>query len=68
MPRTGQPRDKILVVLHQERSSAGRVELPGAQTGRDHLGGRLIWDMHLKRWLQEFLATIFDRQADRTVA
>ena len=38
---------------------AHRFELPGAQPGRDHLGGRLIWDMHLKRWLHEFLATIF---------
>lgn len=46
---------------------ARRFELPGAQPGRDHLGGRLIWDMHLKRWLQEFLATIFYQQADRTV-
>jgi GMP synthase (glutamine-hydrolysing) len=47
---------------------AHRFELPGAQPGRDHLGGRLIWDMHLKRWLQEFLAIIFDRQAGRTHA
>ena len=38
---------------------AHRFELPGAQPGRDHLGGRLIWDMHLKRWLHEFLQTIF---------
>lgn len=38
---------------------AHRFELPGAQPGRDHLGGRMIWDMHLKRWLQEFLTTIF---------
>ncbi len=42
---------------------AHRFELPGAQPGRDHLGGRLIWDMHLKRWLHEFLAAIFDRPA-----
>ncbi len=47
---------------------AHRFELPGAQPGRDHLGGRLIWDMHLKRWLQEFLATVFVRQADRTAS
>ena len=40
---------------------AQRFELPGAQPGRDHLGGRLIWDMHLKRWLGEFLATVFGR-------
>jgi GMP synthase (glutamine-hydrolysing) len=38
---------------------AHRFDLPGAQPGRDHLGGRLIWDMHLKRWLDEFLAVIF---------
>jgi GMP synthase (glutamine-hydrolysing) len=42
---------------------AHRFELPGAQPGRDHLGGRLIWDMHLKRWLHEFLATIFGNPA-----
>ncbi|MEO9614092.1 MAG: glutamine amidotransferase [Nitratireductor sp.] len=38
---------------------AHRFSLPGAQQGRDHLGGRLIWDMHLKRWLIEFLDLIF---------
>jgi GMP synthase (glutamine-hydrolysing) len=42
---------------------AHRFELPGAQPGRDHLGGRLIWDIHLKRWLHEFLATIFGNPA-----
>ena len=42
---------------------AHRFELPGAQPGRDHLGGRLIWDMHLKRWLAEFLDTVFGRPA-----
>jgi GMP synthase (glutamine-hydrolysing) len=44
---------------------AHRFELPGAQPGRDHLGGRLIWDMHLKRWLHEFLEQIFGRPAAR---
>lgn len=42
---------------------AHRFELPGAQPGRDHLGGRMIWDMHLKRWLDEFLEIIFGRPA-----
>ena len=42
---------------------AHRFELPGAQPGRDHLGGRLVWDMQLKRWLTEFLETIFGRPA-----
>jgi len=45
---------------------AHRFELPGAQPGRDHLGGRLIWDIHLKRWLHEFLETIFGRPAEAT--
>jgi len=27
--------------------------------------GRLIWDMHLKRWLDEFLQTIFGKPALR---
>lgn len=40
---------------------AHRFGLPGAQQGRDHLGGRLIWDIHLKRWLGEFLALVFGR-------
>lgn len=40
---------------------AHRFELPGAQPGRDHLGGRMIWDIHLKRWLGEFLETIFGK-------
>ena len=40
---------------------AQRFTLPGAQPGRDHLGGRLIWDMHLKRWLGELLTTVFGR-------
>jgi GMP synthase (glutamine-hydrolysing) len=38
---------------------AHRFVLPGAQAGRDHLDGRLIWDMQLKRWLGEFLQTVF---------
>lgn len=38
---------------------AQRFELPGAQQGRDHLGGRLIWDTHLRRWLVEFLDQVF---------
>ncbi|WP_028033622.1 glutamine amidotransferase [Chelativorans sp. J32] len=38
---------------------AQRFVLPGAQPGRDHLGGRLIWDMHLRQWLVEFLNIVF---------
>ncbi len=38
---------------------AQRFVLPGAQQGRDHLGGRFIWDMHLKRWLVDFLDLVF---------
>lgn len=44
---------------------AHRFELPNAQPGRDHLGGRMIWDMHLKRWLVEFLDVIFGTPATR---
>lgn len=40
---------------------AHRFVLPGAQQGRDHLGGRLIWDVHLKQWLDSFLDLIFVR-------
>ncbi|TWG97996.1 GMP synthase (glutamine-hydrolysing) [Mesorhizobium sp. J18] len=40
---------------------AHRFVLPGAQQGRDHLGGRLVWDMHLKKWLGEFLEMVFGR-------
>ena len=46
---------------------AHRFVLPGAQPARDHLGGRLIWDMHLKRWLDEFLAADLRPPADRRV-
>lgn len=42
---------------------AHRFVLPGAQPGRDHLNGRLVWDMHLKRWLEEFLDIVFGRPA-----
>ncbi|WP_295808140.1 glutamine amidotransferase [uncultured Nitratireductor sp.] len=41
---------------------AHRFVMPGAQQGRDHLGGRLIWDRHLKQWLVEFLELIFGRE------
>jgi GMP synthase (glutamine-hydrolysing) len=40
---------------------AHRFTLPGAQPGRDHLGGRLIWDIHLKRWLGDLLTTVFGK-------
>nr|WP_268890768.1 glutamine amidotransferase [Mesorhizobium xinjiangense] len=38
---------------------AHRFVLPGAQPGRDHLGGRMIWDFHLKRWLAGLLDMVF---------
>jgi GMP synthase (glutamine-hydrolysing) len=38
---------------------AHRFVLPGAQPGRDHLGGRMIWDVHLRKWLGDFLHLIF---------
>ena len=38
---------------------AHRFTLPGAQVGRDHLNGRMLWDMRLKLWLSEFLEQVF---------
>jgi len=38
---------------------AHRFELPGAQVGREHLEGRMIWDVRLRSWLVEFLDRIF---------
>lgn len=47
---------------------AHRFEMPGAQQGRDHLGGRLIWDAHLRRWLVEFLGLVFDQPVETDAA
>ena len=41
--------------------AASRFELPGAQQASDHLGGRMIWDRHLKAWLGNFLEIVFGR-------
>jgi len=38
---------------------AERFTLCGAQQGRDHLDGRMIYDAVLRAWLHRFLATIF---------
>lgn len=38
---------------------AHRFDLPGAQAGRDHLEGRMIWDVRLRSWLVEFLDRVF---------
>lgn len=47
---------------------AHRFLLPGAQAGRDHLGGRLIWDTHLKKWLVDFLQIVFGTSAGARVS
>lgn len=48
---------------------AHRFVLPGAQVGRDHLNGRMLWDIRLKRWLEDFLGLVFEgRQPQRTPA
>ena len=39
---------------------SSRFVLPGAQSGREHLAGRMLWDMQLKRWLEDFLALVFE--------
>lgn len=41
---------------------AQRFDLPGAQVGRDHLAGRMIWDLRLRHWLENFLGKVFDEQ------
>lgn len=41
---------------------AHRFDLPGAQTGREHLNGRLLHDGPLRQWLAEFLDLIFCNQ------
>ena len=38
---------------------AHRFDLPGAQTGRAHLDGRLLHDGPLRQWLGDFLDLIF---------
>lgn len=40
---------------------AHRFVLPGAQQGRDHLEGRMIWDYQLRQWLGDFLGRIFGK-------
>ncbi len=46
---------------------AHRFVLPGAQQGRDHLEGRLVWDDRLRAWLGEFLATVFHMRDQNAV-
>jgi GMP synthase (glutamine-hydrolysing) len=38
---------------------AHRFVLPGAQLGREHLEGRMLWDARLQAWLDEFLTLVF---------
>jgi GMP synthase (glutamine-hydrolysing) len=38
---------------------AHRFVLPGAQQGRAHLEGRLVYDAALLAWLKQFLDRIF---------
>jgi GMP synthase (glutamine-hydrolysing) len=44
---------------------AHRFVLPGAQHGRDHLDGRMLWDTRLRRWLEQFLDLIFEGKPAR---
>jgi len=44
---------------------AHRFVLPGAQAGRDHLSGRMLWDMQLRHWLGNFLGLIFEDRSPR---
>lgn len=38
---------------------AHRFDLPGAQLGKAHLDGRMVWDAQLKAWLGNFLDRLF---------
>ncbi len=42
--------------------AAHRLSMPGAQHGRQHLEGRMIWDHDLRAWLVRFLAMVFDHK------
>lgn len=42
---------------------AQRFTLPNAQSGREHLHGRFIWDQQLQRWLDGFLDLVFDAES-----
>jgi GMP synthase (glutamine-hydrolysing) len=39
--------------------------LPGAQQGREHLAGRLVYDAALLEWLKQFLDRIFPAVANQ---
>lgn len=41
---------------------AHRFDLPGAQLGKAHLDGRMVWDTHLKAWLGDFLDRLFVKE------
>ena len=47
---------------------AHRFDLPGAQMGRDHLHGRMLWDIRLRLWLERFLALIFEHESQAGLA
>lgn len=38
---------------------AERFSLPNAQTGREHINGRFVWDGPLRHWLDGFLNHVF---------
>ncbi|MEO1747362.1 MAG: glutamine amidotransferase [Pseudomonadota bacterium] len=42
---------------------AHRFVLPGAQIGKEHLQGRLLYDAPVRAWLEEFLDIVFERGA-----
>lgn len=41
------------------RGADRHASLPGAQKGRDHLHGRLVWDRQLRDWLDRVLDRLF---------
>lgn len=53
-----------LAMMHRWTTHGhARLSLPGAQGRREHFTGRAIHDAPVKRWLAEFLALVFGREA-----
>jgi GMP synthase (glutamine-hydrolysing) len=42
---------------------AHRFELPNAQKGHEHLQGRLLHDVPLRKWMEDFLGVVFGQAA-----
>lgn len=53
-----------LAMMHRWTTHGhARLSLPGAQARREHFTGRALYDAPVKRWLEQFLALVFGREA-----